>query len=132
VWGGSIQREQLILAYDIMHGWLSLDKTFSTRREKTIVTAKVLIPLTSPFYDAYSSLFDVYILVSEMACTCPHHVHRNAFCKHMAAVETATDVATLEAFPSEHDNDTGPEDCEGLSDFPCWPCVQTGRKELPN
>ena len=36
-----------------------------------------------------------------MACTCPHHVHRNAFCKHMAAVENATDDGTLEAFPSE-------------------------------
>ena len=38
-----------------------------------------------------------------MACTCPHHVHRNAFCKHMAAVETATDDGTLDAFPSEDD-----------------------------
>jgi hypothetical protein len=26
-----------------------------------------------------------------MTCTCPHHVHRNADCKHMAAVEDATD-----------------------------------------
>ncbi|WP_458208856.1 hypothetical protein [Haladaptatus sp. NG-SE-30] len=24
-----------------------------------------------------------------LACTCPHHVHRNAFCKHMAAVNDA-------------------------------------------
>ncbi|MFH5802078.1 SWIM zinc finger family protein [Haladaptatus sp. CMAA 1911] len=39
-----------------------------------------------------------------IACTCPHHVHRNAYCKHMAAVETATDDGTLDAFPSE-DND---------------------------
>ncbi|MFH5802094.1 hypothetical protein [Haladaptatus sp. CMAA 1911] len=31
-----------------------------------------------------------------MACTCPHHVHRNAFCKHMAAVENATDDAEPE------------------------------------
>ncbi|SIR99058.1 hypothetical protein SAMN05421858_5041 [Haladaptatus litoreus] len=68
-----------------------------------------------------------------MACTCPHHVHRNAFCKHMAAVENATDDGTLEAFLSEDDNDTEPEDCDcdGLGDFPCWPCVKTGRKELP-
>ncbi|GAA5052392.1 hypothetical protein ACFFQF_24155 [Haladaptatus pallidirubidus] len=36
-----------------------------------------------------------------MACTCPHHVHRNAYCKHMAAVETATDDGSLEAFPLE-------------------------------
>ena len=40
-----------------------------------------------------------------MACTCPHHVHRNAFCKHMVAVETAIDGGTLNAFPSEDDND---------------------------
>jgi hypothetical protein len=40
-----------------------------------------------------------------MGCTCPHHVHRNAFCKHMAAVENATDDGTLEAFPSEDDED---------------------------
>ncbi|WP_435158865.1 SWIM zinc finger family protein [Haladaptatus sp. DFWS20] len=68
-----------------------------------------------------------------MACTCPHHVHRNAFCKHMAAVENATE-GTLEAFPSEDDDETNPEDCEcdGLNGFPCWPCVQTGRTELPN
>ncbi|MFH5802252.1 hypothetical protein [Haladaptatus sp. CMAA 1911] len=36
-----------------------------------------------------------------MACTCPHHFHRNAFCKHMAAVENATDDGTLDAFPSD-------------------------------
>ncbi|MFB9808044.1 SWIM zinc finger family protein [Haladaptatus pallidirubidus] len=36
-----------------------------------------------------------------MSCTCPHHVHRNTYCKHMAAVESATDDGTLEAFPSE-------------------------------
>ncbi|MFH5802248.1 SWIM zinc finger family protein [Haladaptatus sp. CMAA 1911] len=68
-----------------------------------------------------------------MACTCPHHVHCDAFCKHMAAVETATDDRTLDVFPSE-DDDTKPEDCDcdGLGDFPCWPCVRTGRKELPN
>ncbi|WP_458190237.1 SWIM zinc finger family protein [Haladaptatus sp. NG-WS-4] len=71
-----------------------------------------------------------------MACTSPHHVYRNAFCKHMAAVENATDDGTLDAFPSEDDNedDTEPEDCDcdGLGDFPCWPGVRAGRKELPN
>ncbi|WP_175424246.1 hypothetical protein [Haladaptatus sp. W1] len=54
----------------------------------------------------------------------------------MAAVETATDDRTVEVFPSEDDNDTEPEDCDcdcdGLGGFPCWPCVRTGRKELPN
>ncbi len=77
-----------------------------------------------------------------MACTCPHHVHRSAFCKHMAAVETATDDGTLTAFPSDDDentdetddDDTEPAecDCDGLSGFPCWPCVRMGRTELPN
>ncbi|WP_227777199.1 SWIM zinc finger family protein [Haladaptatus pallidirubidus] len=69
-----------------------------------------------------------------LACTCPHHVHRNAYCKHMAAVETATDDGTLEAFPSRDDDDAEPEDCDcdGLGDFPCWPCVRTGRRGLSN
>ncbi|WP_227380422.1 SWIM zinc finger family protein [Haladaptatus halobius] len=70
-----------------------------------------------------------------MACTCPHHVHRNAFCKHMAAVENATDNGTLDAFPSEDNNDDSkPEDCDcdGLDGFPYWECVRTGRKVLPN
>ena len=68
-----------------------------------------------------------------MACTCPHHVHRNTFYKHMAAVEIAMD-GTLDAFPSEDDNDVEPEDCDcdGLGGFPCWPCVREGHKELPN
>ncbi len=31
-----------------------------------------------------------------MACTCPHHVHRNAFCKHMAAVnDTIGDIREI-------------------------------------
>ncbi|MFH5845236.1 hypothetical protein [Haladaptatus sp. CMAA 1909] len=52
----------------------------------------------------------------------------------MAAVETATDDGTFNAFPSKDDDDAEPEecDCDGLGDFPCWPCVRTGRKELPN
>ena len=49
----------------------------------------------------------------------------------MAAVETATDDGTLDASPSD-DDDAEPDDCDGLDDFPCWPCVRTGRKELPN
>jgi hypothetical protein len=39
-----------------------------------------------------------------VACTCLHHIRWNVFCKHMAAVENATD-GTLNAFPSEDDND---------------------------
>ncbi|WP_435157892.1 SWIM zinc finger family protein [Haladaptatus sp. DFWS20] len=70
-----------------------------------------------------------------MACTCPHHVHRNAICKHMAAVETATDDGTLEAFLSKDEDDAEPEDydcdCGGLNGFPCSPCVRTGRNLSP-
>ncbi|GKZ16098.1 hypothetical protein HAL_39790 [Haladaptatus sp. T7] len=52
----------------------------------------------------------------------------------MAAVDNATDDGTLDAFPSEDDNDSEPEncDCDSLDDFPCWPCVRAGRKELLN
>ncbi|WP_227379678.1 SWIM zinc finger family protein [Haladaptatus halobius] len=56
-----------------------------------------------------------------MACTCPHHVHRTGYCKHMAAVENATDDGTLDAFPSEDEDDAEPAgcDCDGLNGFPC-------------
>ncbi|WP_255767662.1 hypothetical protein [Haladaptatus halobius] len=40
-----------------------------------------------------------------MACTCPHHVHRNAYCKHMTAVENAADDDTLTAFLSDDETD---------------------------
>ncbi|WP_231189245.1 SWIM zinc finger family protein [Haladaptatus sp. DYF46] len=43
-----------------------------------------------------------------MACTCPHHIHRNAFCKHMAAIENAIDDGTLDAFPSGDERISGP------------------------
>ncbi|WP_231188332.1 SWIM zinc finger family protein [Haladaptatus sp. DYF46] len=68
-----------------------------------------------------------------MACTCPHHVHRNAFCKHMAAVENATDDGSLDAFPSEdNEDDAEPAECEcdGLNDFPCWPYMRMSRRTL--
>ncbi|WP_266083334.1 hypothetical protein [Haladaptatus caseinilyticus] len=31
-------------------------------------------------------------------------------------------------------DDKTPENCgcDGLDNFPCWECVRTGRKELPN
>ncbi|GKZ15358.1 hypothetical protein [Haladaptatus sp. T7] len=65
-----------------------------------------------------------------MACTCPHHVHRNAFCKHMAAVETATDDGTLEAFPPEDDERiSGPYtgyDKYGNVDHTYWTCTNCG------
>ncbi|WP_231189211.1 SWIM zinc finger family protein [Haladaptatus sp. DYF46] len=73
-----------------------------------------------------------------MACTCPHHVHRNAYCKHMDPVENATDDGTLDAFPSVDDEDNEDDtestkgNCDGLNGFHCWPCVRMGRKKLPN
>ena len=48
-----------------------------------------------------------------VSCTCPHHRHREAFCKHMQATEK-----TIEC-----------DDCIG--DFPCFNCYREGRKELP-
>jgi hypothetical protein len=62
-----------------------------------------------------------------MACTCLHHVHWNAFCKHMAAVENATDDGTLEAFPSEDEDEriSGPYtgyDTYGNVDHNYWKC----------
>ncbi|WP_458190403.1 SWIM zinc finger family protein [Haladaptatus sp. NG-WS-4] len=65
-----------------------------------------------------------------IACTCPHHVHRNVYCKHMTAVKTTTDDGTLDAFPSEDEDETEPEDCDcdDLGDFQYWPCVQTGSR----
>ncbi|WP_231189012.1 SWIM zinc finger family protein [Haladaptatus sp. DYF46] len=64
-----------------------------------------------------------------MACTCPHHVHRNAFCKHMAAVENATDDGTLEAFPFEDERISGPYtgyDKYGTVDHTYWTCEDCG------
>ncbi|WP_227778060.1 hypothetical protein [Haladaptatus pallidirubidus] len=43
-----------------------------------------------------------------LAYTCLLHVHRDAICKHMAAVENATVDGTLEAFPTEDECISGP------------------------
>jgi hypothetical protein len=53
----------------------------------------------------------------------------------MAAVENAIDDGTLDAIPlADNEDDAGPVDCDcdGLGGFPCWECVKTGRKALPN
>ncbi|MFH5800416.1 SWIM zinc finger family protein [Haladaptatus sp. CMAA 1911] len=66
-----------------------------------------------------------------MACTCPHHGHRNAFCKHMAAVENATDDRTLDTFPAEDDRISGPYtgyDKYGNVDHTYWQCEDCVRK----
>ncbi|WP_264782651.1 hypothetical protein [Haladaptatus sp. T7] len=65
-----------------------------------------------------------------MACTCPHHVHRNAFCKHMAAVENATDDGTLDVFTSEDDERVSGTytgyDKYGNVDHTDWTCADCG------
>jgi hypothetical protein len=67
-----------------------------------------------------------------MACTCPHHLHRTAVCKHMTAVETATNDGTLEAFLSEENDDdriSGPHtgyDTYGNVDHKYWTCENCG------
>ena len=52
----------------------------------------------------------------------------------MAAVENATDDGTLDTFSLDDEDESELEDCDcdGLGGFLCWPCVRTGRTELPN
>ncbi|MCO8244679.1 hypothetical protein [Haladaptatus sp. AB643] len=69
-----------------------------------------------------------------MACTCPHHVHRDAFCKHMAAVENAPDGGTFDAFPSDDDHISGPHtgyDTYGNVDHNYWKCEKMWRGSHP-
>ncbi|WP_458190205.1 SWIM zinc finger family protein [Haladaptatus sp. NG-WS-4] len=64
-----------------------------------------------------------------MACTCPHHIHRNAYCKHMAAVENATEDGTLEAISSDDERVSGPYtgyDKYGSVDHTYWTCEDCG------
>ncbi|WP_433632633.1 hypothetical protein [Halomicrococcus sp. NG-SE-24] len=72
-----------------------------------------------------------------LTCTCPHHVHRSAFCKHMAAVEDATADGSLDAFPTDDDTEsddietrvTGPHvghDKHGHFDHRYWRCEHCG------
>ncbi|WP_227378089.1 SWIM zinc finger family protein [Haladaptatus halobius] len=68
-----------------------------------------------------------------MTCTCPHHVHCNAVCKHMAAVENAIDEGTLETFLSnddetdEDDVETTECDCDGLGGSLARHCITRPR-----
>ena len=84
-----------------------------------------LVDVTNESYDkpaAHQHVVSIDDVTDElMACTCLHHVHRNAVCEHMAAVETATEEGTLDVFQLEDDNETEPEDCDcdGLGGFPC-------------
>lgn len=78
-------------------------------------------------------------------CTCPAFEFQPGACKHMVGVgirepvlEAATEDqpvradggVTLESFVT--DNDAVECDCEELrGDFPCWPCVRDGQRDLP-
>ncbi len=56
-----------------------------------------------------------------MACTCMYHVHRNASCKHMAAVENAAQDGTLDAFPSDDEGDAKREECDCDTESSAYP-----------
>jgi hypothetical protein len=61
------------------------------------------------------------VMDDALAYTCPHHVHRNAYCKHMATVEYATDHEKFDNFLLKDDeDDTGLDkrNGNGCSDFP--------------
>ncbi|WP_435158828.1 hypothetical protein [Haladaptatus sp. DFWS20] len=65
------------------------------------------------------------------ACTCPHPVYSQSSYKHTAAVENATNDGTLEAFPSEDEDEriSGPYtgyDKYGNVDHTYWKCENCG------
>ena len=84
------------------------------------------------------------------ACECPADAVYDGPCKHRVAVairprildiaikmRTVADggvVADKKRLADQSgDADTAQCDCEGLADnFPCWECVRTGRRNLPN
>jgi hypothetical protein len=82
------------------------------------------------------------------SCECPADEHTEEACKHRVGVairpsiiESADEMQALtdggvEAKPNvveDQSEDEAPEPgCEHLSeDFPCWECVRTGRREVP-
>lgn len=82
------------------------------------------------------------------SCGCPADEHYEWACKHRFAVAIRTPVLTaattrpvadggsLSEDSSAERRETEPDDqecdCEGLAEaFPCWECVRTGRRELP-
>jgi hypothetical protein len=86
-------------------------------------------------------------------CECPADTHTEEACKHRIALairdkilEAATEYRTLadggpKAEPEtdsggdEHTEDSTPDSsagCEHLDGFPCWECVRTGKRTLPD
>ncbi len=85
-----------------------------------------------------------------IACECPADDRYDGACKHRVGVairtpllQAATDHSLVadggtqiekEAETHENDSDTDQPadcDCDGLGGFPCWPCVRSGRRDLP-
>ncbi|MCO8242988.1 SWIM zinc finger family protein [Haladaptatus sp. AB643] len=86
-----------------------------------------------------------------IACECPADKQYNGACKHRVGVAIRTPLlqaATEHSLVADggtevertHDSDTEDSDtdqpaeceCDELGDFPCWPCVRTGRREIPD
>ncbi|QLH76950.1 SWIM zinc finger family protein [Halosimplex rubrum] len=84
------------------------------------------------------------------SCTCPADEHYEGACKHRVAVAirrplvdaiatkvdpkvVAPDGGRIDtpADPSENGPVSDEECSECLDDFPCWECVRTGKKPLP-
>ncbi|WP_458190773.1 SWIM zinc finger family protein [Haladaptatus sp. NG-WS-4] len=85
-----------------------------------------------------------------VSCECPADNRYEGACKHRVGVairtpllQAVTDhslvadggpqMETPDQNPGDDDTDQ-PADCEcdGLNGFPCWPCVQSGRREIPD
>ncbi|WP_458208718.1 SWIM zinc finger family protein [Haladaptatus sp. NG-SE-30] len=85
-----------------------------------------------------------------IACECPADTRYEGACKHrvgvriaMPLLQAATDHSLvadggtqIETEPETHtdnrDSDQPADcDCDELSGFPCWPCVRSGRRDLP-
>ncbi|WP_433623506.1 SWIM zinc finger family protein [Halomicrococcus sp. NG-SE-24] len=79
------------------------------------------------------------------ACECPADDHYDGACKHRVAVairvpvlraaidqQVAADGGTQEDADELEEATEDACDCSDLDGFPCWECVRTGRKDLPD
>ncbi|WP_266081509.1 SWIM zinc finger family protein [Haladaptatus caseinilyticus] len=85
-----------------------------------------------------------------IACECPADDRYDGACKHRVGVAIRTPIlqavtdhslAADGGIQFENETETYAEDsdsnqpadcdCDGLGGFPCWPCVRSGRRDLP-
>src|SRR6056297_338280 len=82
-----------------------------------------------------------------VACECPADETYDGACKHRVAIAIRPRILKIVANmqlvadggsvddhpPSAEPEDDPPEncDCNDLGEFPCWECVRTGRRDLP-